>query len=343
MQYLENVKLRKEEHIKYANESYACEDYFKEVIILNNSLPEVNYDEISLKTKFLGENIDMPLMINAMTGGANLSFDINRDLSIIAKEFNIPIAVGSQSIMIKDKIFEDSFKIVRKNNKDGIIISNLSAMSSLDDVKRATDSLEANAIQLHLNVSQELVMTEGDRNFNGMLKNIEDIIKNINVPVIIKEVGSGISFDVCKKLNDIGVKYVDVGGKGGTSFIKIESLRKDSDICRELMQLEIPTPQSILFCRAVSDELNIISSGGINNSINLIKSLILGANMVGMSGAVLKVYLEGGIIKVRDYINNIKNNSKIFMGCLGCKEINDLKNIKYYYEKQNIVNHFINN
>lgn len=343
MQDLENVKLRKEEHIKYAKESYSNNDYFKDVIILNNSIPEINYDEISLKTKFLGNIINMPLIINAMTGGADLSFNINRDLSIIANEFNIPMAVGSQSIMLKDKSFENSFKIARKNNKDGIIISNLSAMSSLENVKRAVSSLEANAIQLHLNVSQELVMTEGDRNFKGMLNNIENIITNIDVPVIVKEVGSGISFDACKKLKNIGVKYIDVGGKGGTSFIKIEALRNNSDICKELMQLEIPTPQSILFCRAVSDDLNIISSGGISNSIHLIKSLILGANIVGISGAILKVYLEGGISKVSDYIRKIENDSRIFMGCLGCNEVDDLKNIKYYYKNQEMVNHFINN
>lgn len=343
MQDLEVSKLRKIQHINYAMKAYLDKDYFKDVLILNNSIPEVDYNKISLKRNFLNKEINMPIMINAMTGGTDLSFNINRDLSILAKEFNIPIAVGSQSIMFKDRNLEKSFKVVRENNKEGIVIANLSALSSLDKVKEAIHILEADAIQLHINPSQEFVMNEGDRNFKGMLNNIENIIENIDVPTIVKEVGSGISFDACKRLVDIGVNYIDVGGKGGTSFIKIEALRSKSNIYSELQEIEIPTPDSILYCKAANKDLNIISSGGINKGSQIIKSLILGANIAGISGPILKKYLENGLDESREYITDLKRDIKIFMACLGCETLDDLSNIKYYYERQDIIDCFINN
>lgn len=341
MKDLEKSKSRKLEHIKYAMEAYSKEDYFKDIKIFNNSVPEINYDEINLKCNFLEKKIDMPVMINAMTGGIDLSFEINRDLSIISKEFNIPMAVGSQAIMFKDKGLERTFKVARENNKDGIILSNLSAISSLENVKRAIDLIEADGIQLHLNPAQELVMTEGDRNFKGMLKNIENIIKNIDVPVIIKEVGSGISFDACKELINAGVEYVDVGGKGGTSFIKIEALRKTIDIFEEIEEIEIPTPQSILFCKLAKPDLNIISSGGISKGSHIIKSIMLGANISGISGPILYKYLNGGVDEVIEYINSLRENTKILMGCLGCENIGDIKKVKYYYKEEDIIKNFV--
>lgn len=336
------VKNRKNDHIKYSLESYLDEDYFKDIKLFNNSIPEINYDNICLETKFLGKKIAMPVMINAMTGGSDESFKINNDLSKIASEFNIPIAVGSQSIMLKNKSVEKSFKIVRENNKDGIVISNLSALSSLENVKRAVDSIEANAIQLHMNASQEFVMNEGDRDFKGMLKNIEHIINNVDVPVILKEVGSGVSYDTCKILSSIGVEYIDVSGKGGTSFIKVEDLRNGSNFYEELEQLEIKTPHSIIFCREANKNINIISSGGINKSSQVIKSLALGANITAIAGGILRNYIYGGIEETKTYIMNLELNMKKLMGCLGCETIEDIKALKYHYADEENIKKYIN-
>lgn len=336
------IKKRKNDHIKYSLESYLDKDYFKDIKLFNNSIPEINYDDICLETTFLGKKIAMPVMINAMTGGSDESFKINNDLSKIASEFNIPIAVGSQSIMLKNKSVEKSFKIVRENNKDGIVISNLSALSSLDNVKRAVDSIEANAIQLHMNASQEFVMNEGDRDFSGMLKNIEHVINNINVPVILKEVGSGVSYDTCKILSNIGAEYIDVSGKGGTSFIKVEDLRNGSNFYEELEQIEIKTPHSIIFCREANKNINIISSGGINKSSQVIKSLALGANITAIAGGILRNYIYGGREEIKKYIINLELNMKKLMGCLGCETIEDIKNLKYYYADEDNIKKYIN-
>ncbi|MGG7160897.1 type 2 isopentenyl-diphosphate Delta-isomerase [Clostridium baratii] len=336
------IKKRKNDHIKYSLESYLDKDYFKDIKLFNNSIPEINYDDICLETKFLGKKIAMPVMINAMTGGSDESFKINNDLSKIASEFNIPIAVGSQSIMLKNKSVEKSFKIVRENNKEGIVISNLSALSSLDNVKRAVDSIEANAIQLHMNASQEFVMNEGDRDFKGMLKNIEHVINNINVPVILKEVGSGVSYDTCKLLSSIGAEYIDVSGKGGTSFIKVEDLRNGSNFYEELEQIEIKTPHSIIFCREANKNINIISSGGINKSSQVIKSLALGANITAIAGGILRNYIYGGREETKKYIIDLELNMKKLMGCLGCESIEDIKNLKYYYADEDNIKKYIN-
>lgn len=341
MKNIEEIQNRKIEHIKYALKAYSEDDYFKDIKIFNNSIPEINYDSISLETIFLKKKISMPIMINAMTGGTDFSFKLNDDLSVIAKKFNIPIAVGSQSIMLKDSSLKDSFKIMRKNNKEGVILSNLSAMSSLEEAKRAVDILEADGIQLHMNVAQELVMAEGDRNFKGMIKNIENIVNKIEVPVILKEVGSGISYDTSRKLRDIGVKYIDVGGKGGTSFIKIESLRNKDSIYEEIEEIEISTPHSIINCKEGSRDITIIASGGINKGSHIVKSLILGSSICGIAGPILSYYLSSGKEGVEKYLNSLKKNTKILMGTLGCESLKDLKNVKYFYKEEREIKEFI--
>ena len=181
-----------------------------------------------------------------MTGGTEFAAGINKDLSLLAKEFNIPMAVGSETIILcEDDGCRDSFKIVRDNiGENGVVIANLSGQATLEDVKCALDVVQGDAMQIHLNVAQELSMEEGDREFTGILKNIEDIVKNIDKPVIVKEVGFGISRDVAERLYSVGVRYIDVSGHGGTNFIEIENLRNRSIDLTELYPWGIPTALS---------------------------------------------------------------------------------------------------
>ncbi|WP_236913701.1 type 2 isopentenyl-diphosphate Delta-isomerase [Clostridium sp. Cult2] len=324
-------KDRKKEHIEqYLKSQYRNDTLLDDVYIEHNSLPELNFDEIDTRVKFLGRNIEYPIMINAMTGGTEFSQVINRDLSKIAKNYRIPMAVGSQTIALRDKSSHNSFKIVREIVGDeGVVIANLSAHATLEDVKFSIDLLKADGIQLHLNPAQELVMKEGDRGFKGVLKNIENIVSNIEKPVIVKEVGFGISKDVAQRLYDVGIRYIDVSGKGGTNFIEIEDRRDDEIDFSGIYSWGIPTALSLIQCRIISKDLFLIASGGIRTSLDIMKSLILGANVVGISGQILKELIEGGYERANKYMEGLIYKLKVLMLLTGSKNIEELKKTPY--------------
>lgn len=325
-------KKRKREHIEnYLRTTYKGDTLFEDIFIEHNSLPNLNFSDIDTTTNFLGKEVGYPIIINAMTGGSEFAHEINRELALIAKEYNIPMAVGSQTIALCDDVeCRESFSIVRETIGDkGIVIANLSAQSSIDDVEKALDMIKADAIQLHLNPAQEIVMLEGDRDFRGILENIETIAKTIDKPVIVKEVGFGISKEVATKLYNIGIRNIDISGFGGTNFIEIENIRYNSIDFSELYSWGIPTALSLIKCRELPEDLNIISSGGIRSSMDIVKSLILGGQMVGISGEILSYLLHGGYENVRDYMEATTHKMKIIMILLGKKNIEELKTTEY--------------
>ena len=324
-------KDRKKEHIDhYLKSGYINYTLFDDVFVEHNALPELNLSEIDTRIKFLGNNVNYPIMINAITGGTEFSREINRDLSKIAKEYNIPMAVGSQTIALNDKEAQGSFKIVREIiGEDGIVVANLNAHASLEEVKYAMDILEADGIQLHLNPAQELIMKEGDREFKGILDNIEEIISNIDKPVIIKEVGFGISRNVAQRLYDIGVNYIDVSGTGGTNFIEIEDRRNDEIDFHDMYSWGIPTALSLIQCRSIAEDIILISSGGIRTSLDIVKSICIGADLVGISGEILKHLIKGGYNKANKYMKDLTYKLKTLMLLTGSKNIEELKNTPY--------------
>ncbi|HFL3828459.1 TPA: type 2 isopentenyl-diphosphate Delta-isomerase [Clostridioides difficile] len=324
-------KDRKKEHIDYYLKStYENNTLFHDVYIEHNSLPELNLDEIDTNTEFLGKIVEYPIMINAITGGTEFSREINRALSKIARKYNIPMAVGSQTIALRDKKNHESFKIVREIiGEDGVVVANLNAHASLEEVKYAIDILDADGIQLHLNPAQELVMKEGDRNFRGILDNIENIISKTEKTVIIKEVGFGISRNVAQRLYNIGVNHIDVSGIGGTNFIEIEDRRNDEIDFYDIYSWGIPTALSLIQCRSIAEDIILISSGGIRTSLDIVKSLCIGADLVGISGEILKHLVEGGYKEADKYIKDLIYKVKIIMLLTGSKNIEELKKTPY--------------
>ena len=245
-------------------------------------------ENISLNTKIGELSLSSPIFINAMTGGGGeQTLKINQELAIVANEFGMAMAVGSQMSAFENPEEAETYRVVRKENPNGIIIGNFGSEASLDDAKRAIDMVEANALQIHLNVIQELTMPEGDRDFSGALKRIEDIIHGIEVPIIVKEVGFGMNQEVGSKLSSIGVQIVDVGGFGGTNFAKIENKRRKR-LLRFFDQWGISTAASIIEAKYSGSKVDIIASGGIQNSLDVAKSIALGANLAGISGYFLK-------------------------------------------------------
>src|SRR3954467_13014741 len=199
-----------------------------DIVFVHQSLPDIGLRHISLDTKIGELFLSSPIFINAMTGGGGEKTRfINRDLARVAKEYGMAIAVGSQMSALKNAEEEKTYRIVREENPTGIVIGNLGSEATVEDAKRAVEMVEANALQIHLNVIQELTMPEGDRDFSGALKRIEAIVNGIDQPVIVKEVGFGMNKDVVSQLYSIGVTIVDIGGYGGTNFSKIENERRN--------------------------------------------------------------------------------------------------------------------
>ena len=329
-------KDRKKQHIEeYSKSQYKNTTLFEDIYIDHNSLPELNLDEIDTKIKFLGKVVQYPIMINAITGGTRFSQGINRDLSKIAKEYNIPIAVGSQTIALKDEESYETFKIVRNIiGKDGVVLANLNAHASLEEVRLSMDILDADGIQLHLNPAQELVMKEGDRDFRGILENIGKIIAKMDKPVIVKEVGFGISKEAAQRLYNIGVRHIDISGKGGTNFIEIEDRRNDQIDFKDIYSWGIPTALSLIQCREVGEDIVLISSGGIKSTMDILKSICVGADMVGISGEILKKVIEGGYDKANRYMKDLTYKLKVLMLLTGSKNIEDLKRTPYRVKGQ---------
>lgn len=326
----ETRSLRKKEHIDYfLKSSFYGDNYFKYIYLEHNSLPEIDFNEIDTKCSFLGKTIDFPVMINAMTGGFTGAVDINSNLARLAKEFNIPMAVGSQAIAMADESKESSFKIVRQILKDGVVISNINAFAEVSDVLRTVDMIQADAVQIHLNPAQEIVMPEGDRNFKGLLNNIENIVKKVDRPVIVKEIGFGISRETARKLIEVGVEYIDIGGRGGTNFIKIESERNHEVDFKELFDWGIPTALSLLECRALSKDLKIICTGGMRSADEIVKALCAGADMIGISGGFLRELINGGYEGAHKYLQNILYKSRVIMLLLGKKNIEELRTVPF--------------
>lgn len=298
------------------------------VYIEHNALSDVSIKQIDTSVEFMGQKIAMPLMVDAITGGGDSSASINEDLSSICQEINIPMAVGSESIALTDESSRESFELV-KQKEDLFRIGNLGFERNYDDFIFARDLIDAKAMQVHLNIAQELVMKEGDNDFHSSIDIIGELVEKFPYPIIVKETGSGISKEVAQKLLEKNVQYIDVAGKGGTNFIEIEDLRDFEMDYSDLYNWGIPTAKSIIDVRSASDDVFIIASGGIKTAMDVVKSIIIGADMAAMTGEVLNYLLRGGYQACEDFLKEINHKIKIIMALLGVRNIEELKKVDY--------------
>lgn len=320
---------RKDEHLLLAKAQKEKKNAFDKIVLNSTDLPNLSMDDIDLSTTFLGYKIKYPFYINAMTGGSLKGYEVNNFLSQLASHFDIPFVTGSQSIALKDQNQIESFAVVRKNHS-GLVIGNLNANATSNDAKKALSMINGDGLSIHLNVIQELVMHEGDRDFTLWSKNIKDIVATLDKPVLVKQVGMGLSEDTIKSLLAIGVKHMDVAGSGGTSFLDIESKRSGKDYSY-LNEFGLETADILLNLNKIKDII-YYASGGIRNPLDVIKSLVLGANAVGLSRWFLNLTdlsIDEAIIYVNDFILDLKK----IMIIIGAKDIYALKDIKYQIEK----------
>ncbi len=299
-------------------------DSFRDISLIHNSLPELNYEEVDTTVRFLNKELSMPLMINAITGGIDEAVNLNSDLAELAGRFGLGMAVGSQTIALEAPSQATSFDVVRAKNPHGLVLANLSANSALPDVLQAIDMIGADGIQLHLNVPQELAMMEGDRDFRGLLNNIGEMVRLSPVPVIVKEVGFGISRETGLRLFDLGVKWIDVGGRGGTNFVSIEQARSGI-IGDELTNWGLSTATSIVELASLNLPINIVGSGGIRNGLDVALAVALGAEIAGMAGELLRVWMNGGREGLEQKFVGLSHQLKSVMLMTGSRNIDQLR------------------
>ncbi len=318
---------RKDDHIYFSLEFPTHSADFKDCVLVHMSIPDVDFDNIDLKTTIAGLSLSLPIFINAITGGTLLSKEINGKLASAARKAGIAMAVGSQMAAIENKEMEETFKIVRDIFPEGIVFANIGAYAEPEAAVKAVEMLGASALQLHLNVPQELLMPEGDRNFKGYLDNIKRITDNVSVPVIVKEVGFGMSRETALILTGLGVKVLDIGGRGGTNFMQIEAGRRGVELDNQLLNWGIPTLTSLLeVMDVVKDKGEVIASGGINDAMTLAKSLCLGAKAVGIAGLPIKIIVQQGEEVFLKWLENLMNNLKIIMAMVGANNLEELRN-----------------
>ena len=263
----------------------------------HQALPDLSPEEIDLGVSFLGRRLRAPVVISAMTGGTPLAGEINRHLAAAAEALGLAMGVGSQRAAIEDAGLAATYQ-VRDVAPHIVLLANLGAVQlnygyGLDECRRAVEMIEADALVLHLNPVQEYLQSEGNRDFDGLLPRIEAIARRLEVPVIVKEVGWGLSPQVVRALFAAGVHGVDVAGAGGTSWSRVEKYRSPGGLTWQLARTfdawGLPTAEAIRAARAVAgEEALIIGSGGVRDGLQAAKALALGANLVGLALPLLR-------------------------------------------------------
>lgn len=286
---------RKDDHVRLAVEQQAHSkpNEFDEVSFVHCALAGIDRSDVSLATAFAGIAWPAPLYLNAMTGGSVNTGIINRDLAIAARETGIAIASGSVSAYFADDSCADTFRVLRTQNRHGFVMANVNAATSVENARRAVGLLQANALQIHLNVVQETVMPEGDRSFSSWVPQIEKIAAALDVPVIVKEVGFGLSRETVLLLRDLGVSAVDVAGRGGTDFVRIENRRREFADYAFLEGWGQSTAACLLDVQGVG--IPVLASGGVRNPLDVARALALGAAGVGVSGGFLRTLHDDGV------------------------------------------------
>ena len=263
--------------------------------------------EISLTTQWAGTEHAVPLYINGMTGGSPAAKRYNQQLAEIARETGLPMASGSMSISLKnptDDEIRESFTVIRSTHQEGFVLANLGAGKTLEDAKKVVEWLEADALQIHLNRPQEVIMPEGDRDFSKWSDHIQNIIENVGVPVVVKEVGFGMSRESIEYLIQLGAQTIDISGRGGTNFAQIENLRRDHLDFTLLENWGQTTAESLLESLPYQDQTEILASGGIRHYYDAVRAFALGARAVGLSGHLLHLVDQGGVAAGVEFVQS---------------------------------------
>ncbi len=301
---------------------------------VHNALPEINLEEIDTRTPFLGKEIAFPLMVSCMTGGYGGALAINRDLAVVCESAGIALGVGSQRQALEESRYHRTFSVVREAAPTIPVVGNIGAaevagMKDASAVLRLAELVGADAFAVHLNPLQEFLQPEGSPAFRGVLDGIAMLARSLPIPLIVKEIGAGLSPDVIRRLMDAGVQIIDVAGAGGTSWAAVEALRRtDREVAERFWDWGIPTARAISDAAALRSEgrtMTLIASGGISSGLDAAKCIALGADLAASARPMLTALHTGGKKGLRAFIENWVKEFRGAMFLTGCARVSDLR------------------
>jgi isopentenyl-diphosphate delta-isomerase, type 2 len=331
---------RKFEHVKLVASSKVESSestLFEFVRLIHNPAPGLDLDDVDLSVSFCGgRRLRAPLMITGMTGGHPDVAWINESLAMVAEEFGIAMGVGSQRAALEDPSLSESYSIVRRVAPNAVLVANIGAPQlvrgyGVGEVLRAIEMIDADAVAVHLNPGQEAFQDEGEPSFRGVLERVVDIASRIDKPVIVKEVGTGLSREVVAELYNAGVKCFDVAGLGGTNWIKAEVLRSKARHGTPLKPAGglddywgNPTAIAVVEARVVAPRAFIIGSGGVRNGLDVAKVIALGADIAGVALPALRALINGGYESLRKLVSSLIYQVKVAVFLTGGRSVRDL-------------------
>jgi isopentenyl-diphosphate delta-isomerase len=337
---LTDIEKRKERHLRLSLDKDVQSDIstgFEDIHLVHLALPEINLEEVSTKTVLLGKELSSPLIVSAITGGTEYAKEINSTLASVAEQHGIGIGVGSQRIALENSKLEHTFTIVREKAPTTLVMGNigcpqLSLGWGVDEARKCVEMIKADVLSIHMNPLQEVVQIGGNTNFRDVLEKINNISAELDVPLLMKETGSGISKEIAIDLESSGVSALEVSGVGGTSWAAVEHhiARAEGKKNQELLggslwNWGIPTAISV-FETKESTNLEIIASGGLRTGLEMAKAIALGANAVGIAKPFLEKAVEGQKV-LSDYIEEILMELRAVMFLVGAKNIEELKTV----------------
>jgi isopentenyl-diphosphate delta-isomerase len=324
----EHLKINLEQDVSFPRLTTGLDRYR----FIHNALPGISLADVDLTTSFLGKRLQLPLLISSMTGGTEEARRINSHLAEGAQVAGTAMGLGSLRAALKVPQLLDTFR-VRHLAPDILLFANLGAAQlntgvKPEDCQRAVELVEADALILHLNPLQEALQADGDTVWRGLWDKIEAVCQRVEVPVVAKEVGWGISSGVARQLVNAGVAAIDVAGAGGTSWSQVEMYRAPTErrrrLCSEFADWGIPTAETLVQVRSSLPGIPIIASGGLRSGMDLAKVLALGANLGGMAGPFLQA-ADVSAEAVANLAIDMGDVLRIVMFCLGVTDIETLQ------------------
>ncbi len=329
------LQQRKADHIKINLEKdvrSALTSGLEQYHFVHEALPELNLENVDTSLAVFGKQLSAPVLVSSMTGGTEQAGTINRRLAEAAQEERVAMGVGSQRTALEHPEQAESFQ-VRKYAPDILLFANLGAVQlnygyGVDECKRAVEMIEADALYLHLNPVQEAVQEGGDTDFSGLADKIAMVCRGVGVPVIVKEVGWGISERTAKLLADCGVAAIDVAGAGGTSWSQVEMHRAATEFTRQLAATfvgwGIPTAESIQMVKRAAPGMMVFASGGLQDGLDIAKCIALGATLGGMAGNFLRAAAVSSE-EAGELMRLVKRQIQVTMFATGCADLQALR------------------
>ena len=327
---------RKSEHLRVnLHEDVAAKGIrsgFDDYLFVPRALPELNFGDVDSSTELFGRRLSAPILISCMTGGTAEARRLNHMLARVAQRSRLAMGLGSGRALLEHPELVETFD-VRSVAPDVLLFANLGAVQlnkgyGAGDCQRLVDVLRADALVLHLNALQEALQPEGDTCFEGVLERIGEVCRRLDVPVVVKEVGWGISPDDVRALLDVGVAAVDVAGAGGTSWSEVERHRIAepwrSRVAGAFAGWGIPTAECLQSARRAAADARIFASGGVRTGIDVAKAIALGADLVGIAGPFLRAAAQGTNAAM-DLARELSEVLRVAMFAIGARTLADLR------------------